>query len=131
MGARAKIAIPTGTFTKKIASQPMILDQDAAEQDAGRRAAARDGAPDPECLVALGLVVAERVADDRQRRRRDDRAAEALNRPEDDQLRPAVGEPAGEEPPVNSTIPNMNTLRRPRRSAERPPRSRKPPNASE
>jgi hypothetical protein len=35
------------------------------------------------------------------------------------------------EPPVKSTIPTMKTRRRPSRSAARPPRSRKPPKASE
>ena len=35
-----------------------VLDRDAAEQHARRGAAARDGAPGTERLVALGLVVA-------------------------------------------------------------------------
>ena len=49
----ASTSAPTGTLTKKIHSQPGVLREDAAEEHAGRCAAAADRAPDAERLVAL------------------------------------------------------------------------------
>ena len=58
-----------------------VLDEDPAEQDARRRTASGDRAPDPERLVPLRAAVPEGGADDRERRRGDDRGAEALVAP--------------------------------------------------
>ena len=71
------------------------VGEDAAEQHAGGAARAGDRAPDAERLVALGAV-AEGGGDDRQRRGRDDRRAEALDRARGDQLALGGGE-AGRE----------------------------------
>ena len=94
--ASRMIAIPTGTFTKKIHCQPRYSVRIAAEQHADSGTAPRDRAPDPERLVALGTAVAERRVDDRERRGRDDRAAEPLERAERDQPRAALREAAHE-----------------------------------
>ena len=77
-------ATPTGTLTKKIHDQLEGARQHAAEQDASRGAAARDRAPDPEREVALAAL-GEGRRQDRQRGRREQRCAEALQRAEDDQ----------------------------------------------
>ena len=69
--------------------------EDPAEQHPGGAAGARDRAPDPERAVALGAL-GERRRDDRQRRRRDDRGAEALNRARRDQPSFRLRDPAGE-----------------------------------
>ena len=69
--------------------------EDPAEQHAGGAAGARHRAPDPERTVALGAL-RERGRDDRQRRRRDDRGAEALHRAGGDQPSLGLGDPAGE-----------------------------------
>ena len=45
--------MPTGTLTKKIHSQPSSFVSIPAHEHAGRGAAAADGAPDAERLVAL------------------------------------------------------------------------------
>ena len=71
--------MPTGTLMKKIHDQLEVRGQDAAEQDAGRGAAARGGAVDAEREVALAAL-GEGRHQERQRRRREERAAEALNR---------------------------------------------------
>ena len=63
-----------------------VLGQDAAEQHAGGAAGARDRAPDAQRLVALGAL-GERVRDHRQRRGRQQRGAEALQRARGDELR--------------------------------------------
>ena len=72
-----------------------VLREDAAHQHAGRGAAAGHGAPDPERLVALRALL-ERRRDDRERRRRDDRRADALHRARRDQDADGAGEPARE-----------------------------------
>jgi hypothetical protein len=59
--------------------------EDSAEEDARRAAGAGDRAPDAQRPVALGAV-AEGGRDDRERRRRDDRGAEALGGAGGDQL---------------------------------------------
>src|SRR4029079_17423512 len=60
------------------------IGEDTAEQHAGRGTEAADSAPDAERDVAL-LALGEGGHEDRQRRRRDDRRAEALNRAGADQ----------------------------------------------
>jgi hypothetical protein len=61
------------------------VGEDAAEEHPGRSRGARDRAPGAEGLVAL-RPVPEQVGDDGERRRRDDRRAEALRRARRDQL---------------------------------------------
>ena len=73
-----------------------VLREDAAEEDAGRGAAPRDRAPDPERLVPLRAAVAEGRVDDREGRGRDDRTAEACDGAEGDQPRAAIREAAHE-----------------------------------
>src|SRR3954451_14155920 len=68
---------------------------DAAEEHAGRCAAAADGAPDAERLVAL-CAFRERRRDDRQRRGRDDRGSDALRRARGDEHADRVGKSADE-----------------------------------
>jgi hypothetical protein len=65
--------------------------EDPAEQQAEGAAAGRDRTPDAERLRALGAL-GERRGDDRQRRRRDQRAAEALEAAGGDQHPGAGGE---------------------------------------
>ena len=94
--ARARsAAMPTGTLTKKIHSQLRRVGEDPAEQDAGRGAEAADRAPGAERDVALAAL-GERRREDRQRGRRDDRRAEALEGAGGDQRRLRPGQ-AGEE----------------------------------
>ena len=118
--------MPTGTLTKKIHDQLRALVSDAAEQHAGRGAAAGDGAPDAEREVALAAFV-ERRHEDRERGRREQRRAEPLSE------RNAISEPSDHARPssselaVNSASPTMNMRRRPSRSASRPPSSSTPP----
>src|SRR6185503_3922666 len=64
----------------------------AAEQHAGRAAAAGDRAPDPEREVAL-LTLGEGGGEDRQRGRGEQRGAEPLEGPEGDQRTLRPGEP--------------------------------------
>ena len=71
------------------------VGEDAAEQHAGGAAGSGDRAPGAERLVALGAV-AEGGRDDRQRRGRDDRRAEALGGAGGDQLALGGGEAGGE-----------------------------------
>ena len=88
-------ARPTGTLMKKIHDQASAAGQDAAEQHAGSAAAAGDRAPDAEREVALAAL-GERRRQDRERRRREQRAAEPLERAEGDQRALRPGE-AGEQ----------------------------------
>ena len=69
--------------------------ENAAEQHPGGAAGAGDGAPDAQRAVAL-RAFGERGRDDRQRRRRDDRRAEALNRARGDQPCLRLGQAAGQ-----------------------------------
>ena len=71
------------------------VGEDAAEQHAGGAAEPGDRAPDAERLVALGAVPEDR-GDDRERRGRDDRRAQALGGAGRDQL-PLGGREAGGE----------------------------------
>ena len=71
------------------------LDDHATEQEAGRAAGAGDRAPDAERPVALAAL-RERREDDRQRRGRDHRAAEALRAAGDQQRRLRLRQPAGD-----------------------------------
>ena len=72
-----------------------VLGQDSAEEHTGRRAGAAERAPDPERLVPLRAFL-EGGGHDRERRRRDDRCAEALDCARADQDAGAVGEAANE-----------------------------------
>ena len=70
-----------------------VRGQDAAEQDAHGRTAARGGPVDAERDVALASLGVDRHQE-RQRGRREERAAEPLQRPEADQRRLRPREPA-------------------------------------
>ena len=72
-----------------------ILGEDAAHEDADRGAAPAHSSPDAECLVSLGSLGEERRHDG-ERRRRDDRGAEALHRSRTDQDALAVRKAADE-----------------------------------
>ena len=107
-----------------------VLGQDAAEQQPERGAGAGHRGVDGERPGAL-LALLELGGDQRQRGRRGDRAAEALDRPG---RRAAsaklVAMPARKLPRVNRRRPMMNIRRRPRMSPARPPSSSRPPKAS-
>ena len=94
-GASIAAPIPIGTLTHRTHSQPDVLGEDAAEEHAGRATGSRDGAPDAERLVALGSVLEGR-GDDGERGRREQRGAEALDRPGGDQRALGLGEAAGQ-----------------------------------
>ena len=94
-GASAAATRPIGTLTNSTQRQLRPLVRIAAEQHAGGAAGARDRAPHAQRAVALGAL-GEGRGDDRQRRRRDDRGAEALDRARGDQPRLRLGEAAGE-----------------------------------
>ena len=80
-GVRPTRTAPIGTFTKKIHSQPKRAGEDSSEQRPRRRAAARDPAPDAQGEVTLATL-GERRGEDGQRGRRQQGAAEALERRE-------------------------------------------------
>ena len=101
------------------------VGDDAAEQHAGRAAGAAHGAPDADRTVAFGGL-RECAGEDRQRSRRNDRGGEALHQSRGDQHGPVSARPQAREAREKSTRPNTKTLRRPSRSAARPPRSRNP-----
>ena len=86
---------PTGMLTKKIHSHPSHFVRHSAHQHADGRAAPAHRAPDSERLVPLGAFL-ERRRDDRERRGREDRGAEALHRASRDQHPLGVGQTAGE-----------------------------------
>ena len=86
-------AIPTGTLTKKIHGHESHSTSMPPTTRPDRAAADRDRRPDAERLRPLGPFP-ERRRDDRQRRGRHERRAEALGAARDDQPRLAVGEPA-------------------------------------
>ena len=94
-GASARAPRATGMLMKKIHSQLEQIREDTAEQDACRRAEAADGAPDAERDVPLAAF-AEGRHQDRERRRRDHRCAEALQGAGADERRLAPGEPREE-----------------------------------
>ncbi len=131
LGVRARIAIPTGTFTKKIHSQPRYS---TSTPPRSTPAAAPLPATAPQIPNALfrsavscwkAALMIESVA------------GETIAPPSPCIARkmisavPLPESPQASEPPMKSTIPTMKTRRRPSRSAARPPSSRKPPNASE
>src|SRR5207237_6645449 len=70
-----------------------VRREQAAEQDADRRAASRGGAVDAEREVALAAFGEDRHQEG-QSRRREQRATESLDRPKRDQRRLRPGEPA-------------------------------------
>ena len=70
---------------------PEVGEQGAAGDRAHAEAERRDAGPDADGLAAL-VGVAEDVGQDRERRRHDERAADAHDRPGDDQHRRAAGE---------------------------------------
>ena len=72
-----------------------IRRDDAAEQDAGGRAATRGGAVDAECAVAVASL-GERRHQQRERGRREQRAAEPLHRAEGDERGRRPGDAAEE-----------------------------------
>ena len=87
--------MPTGTLTKKIHGQESVVDEDAAEHEADGAAADRDRGPDAERLRPLGALLEGR-RHDRQRGRRDERGAEALQAAGHDQPGRALRERAEE-----------------------------------
>jgi hypothetical protein len=105
------------------------LDDHPAEQQPHGPAGSRDRAPDREGAVALRPLGKGRE-DDRQRRGRDQRAAQPLQTPSDQQHALGLRDPRRCEPPEKSAIPATKSSRRPSRSASRPPSSRNPPKIS-
>ena len=125
---RATITIaPSGTLIAKIAGQPSVCVEHAAEQRARRGAEAADRRPQAEAAIAL-WALRQRGGDDRQRRRRDDRAPEPLERPHCDQLAARIGDRASQRREGEQGGPASNTRRRPRRSAAAAPSIRNPAN---
>ena len=78
-GVTATSAIPIGTLTKNTPLPAERIDEHAAGDHAERAAEARETAPDAHGDVAIAPV-GERHGQDRERRGREQRAAEALGR---------------------------------------------------
>ena len=85
--------MPTGRLTKKIHSQPAHSVSTPPKRTPAAAPDAADGAPDAERLVAL-RALREGRRDDRERRRGDDRGADALDGARDDQHGVALGQAA-------------------------------------
>ena len=103
---------------------------DTAEQLADAAAGRAHEAIDSHRLRPLGRL-REQVHDQRQRDRRDHRAAHALHRAGNDQRRLRLRQPAdqrGER--EQARVRSRNSRRWPYRSPSRPPSSRKPPKVS-
>ena len=125
------IAIPTGTLTKKIHSQPRysVSTPPSSTPAAAPLPATAPQIPKalfrsaPPCRKAVLMIASV--------------AGETIAPPSPCSARKAISQaplsakPHISDPNVKTAIPIMNTLRRPNTSAARPPRSRKPPNASE
>ena len=113
---------------KKIQRQESDPTRMPPSSTPGHAAEPGDAAPHAQRPVPLGAL-RERRHQDRQRRRRDDRRADALDRPRrrSGTRWTAPGRmPA--TPLANTTSPIRNTRLRPTRSAVRPPSSSSPPN---
>ena len=80
------VAIPTGTLTKKIHGHESASTRMPAEHEADGAAADGDRGPDAQRLRPLGALPEGR-RHDRERGRRDERGAEALEAARDDQPR--------------------------------------------
>ena len=125
------IAIPTGTFTKKIHCQPRYsvrIPPSSTPAAAPLPATApqipnallRSAPPWLKDALMIASVAGEMIAPPSPWSARNTISHA-----------PLCAKPHMSEPNVKSAMPIMNTRRRPNTSAARPPRSRKPPNASE
>ena len=96
-----------GTLTMKHRAPPEVLEQEAAGDRAEADAEAGHAGPDADRLAPLGRV-GEHVGDDRQRRRHDERAADAHERPGGDQLRrPTVASADSDRADAEDARPNV------------------------
>ena len=104
----ASTSAPTGHVDEEDPLPAGVLREDAAEEHAGRCAAAAHRAPDAERLVALRALL-ERRRDDRERRRRDDRRADApAPRAPRSARRSSSASPQASDAAEKSAIPIMN-----------------------
>ena len=125
------IVIPTGTLTKKIHCQPKysVSTPPRSTPTAAPLPATAPQMPNalfrsaPPCRKAALMI--ESVAGETIAPPSPCSARNAISHA------PLCAKPHISEPNVNSAIPAMKTFRRPSTSAARPPRRRKPPNASE
>src|SRR4029077_5996521 len=129
-GVKASTAAPTGTFTKKIHSQPryFVNTPPASTPTAAPlppsapqipRALFRS-VPSSKLVITIESAAGVMIAPPRPCT-----ARATISIPSD------CANPQTSEASVNSATPTMNTRRRPSRSAARPPSSRKPPKAIE
>ena len=105
------------------------VGQDAAEQDADASSAGQDEAEHAHRLRPLAGL-GEQVHDQRQRDRRDDRAAEPLHRPRPDEQPLRVGEAARERGQREERDADQEQPAVTEESPSLPPSSRKPPKVS-
>ena len=126
LGASRKAPTPTGTFTKKIHSQPRYLVRipPASTPTAAPEppiapqipSALFRSAPSSKVVVTIESAAGEMIAAPMPWT-----ALDAIRIP-DDQARPQKNEAT-----VKTTTPTRKTRRRPSRSAARPPSSNRPP----
>ena len=127
LGESAKAITPTGTFTKKIHSQPRYLVSTPP-------ARTPTAAPDPPIAPQMPSALLRSAPSSNVVVMIESAAGEMIAAPRPCTARDAISTASEEASPqandaaVKTTTPIRNTLRRPSRSAMRPPSSRKPPN---
>ena len=109
--ATKNATIPIGTFRKNTDSQPDVLDHVAAERRPERERDPADPGPQPDRLRAL--LRRERDGEDRERAGHQERGADALQRPERDQLPGDDEIPHRNEAAVKIASPIRNIFLRP------------------
>jgi hypothetical protein len=128
-GASAAAPSPIGTFTHSTHSHPSVSVSTPPRSTPAAPPLPATAPHTPSALLrsapSLNVVVTiESAAGDRIAAPRPCTARAAISCPS------VSANPPASEASANSTRPDMNTRRRPSRSAMRPPSSRKPPNVS-
>ena len=121
--APTRISAQNGRLTNSTQRHPGPSDSTPPKKTPAAAPRAADRAPDPERLVPVDALL-EQGGDERERRRRHQRGAEALREPGSDQRRSRFGRVRrrGSSRQKRRT-PATSTRRRPSRSAARPPRA--------
>ena len=128
-GAIAVAAIPIGTLTQNTHSQPAHSVSTPPSSTPAAPALPATAPQTPSALFRSApsrkvVVMIESAAGDRIAPPRPWTARAAISQPSD------CAKPPTRDAAANSNSPLMNTLRRPSRSATRPPSSRNPPKVS-